>query len=92
MFKNFLKLVVYITTLQLSCIAWIGMESCSKFLRNLVTTVRFNVFQFYIILTVFCEKLKVALLYFLNDEKTVAPSFSFKSTNKISLLHCISIF
>ena len=42
MFKNFLKLVVYITTLQLSCIAWIGMESCSKFLRNLVTTVRFT--------------------------------------------------
>ena len=41
-FENFLKWVVYINTLQSPCIALEGMKSCSKFLRNLITTAHFT--------------------------------------------------
>ena len=40
-FENYLKWVVYINTLS-SCIAWIGMEICSTFLRILATTMYFK--------------------------------------------------
>ena len=41
-FENFLKRAVYIDILQSPCIAWERMKSCSKFLRNLVTTAHFT--------------------------------------------------
>ena len=41
-YKHCLKWVVYINTLLSPCIAWIGMKSCSKFLRILVITMHFT--------------------------------------------------
>ena len=41
-FENLLKWVVYISTMWSPCIDCIGKKSCSKFLRNLVTTMYFT--------------------------------------------------
>ena len=41
MFQNFVKWFVYIYTF-VACITLIGMKSCIKFLRILVTTVYFE--------------------------------------------------
>ena len=41
-FDSVLKWVVYINTPQSPCVAWEEMKSCSKFLRDLVTTEHFT--------------------------------------------------
>ena len=41
-FKNFLNRRPYICTLELPCIAWMEMKSCSKFLSILVAAVHFT--------------------------------------------------